>query len=762
MAKVPEVLRRLTGSRKALYVVLSVALIGIFCSLFWDRSDHFYIAFIERNAIVSDPSRARSSELFEQLHRRALEDLISEFNKTNSHIRLRLLQRDPPPSKNETNYHRYLASRYEGLAKHPKLLAVFDNCWGSDIRAIHAQLQQFPAPIVFLNADRNGLDFGKDRFFVGNSDQVPNEISRLVSTIVGTNRSIDPANFVFVTEKDYLLRTNFDSVFQQNHLSPAGTVELPGDRAKSRAQFAKATAQIVAQFLRTDSWEEMQRRPKLLVLNGHAIWGEELLRWLDAKLHNLQVVTYQSAVSRAENFSFGMNTNQLILLSASPQNIPESLFLRYRSLKERYKAPFQREEGVFFLRRCAVAMDLCTASLAKAKWEQREPGARFKSKLGYAWASFRGATLSTSHGLCRFSREGELLGQNHFLFYKDRNLSSYPRQLIYSFDDAGKPLVRIVTNIHVGIRRIRIRDVKVDSGTFRADFDYWLRELEPKVNGMGPVLRPIDFKPDGGIESGPLSLGQRLLASKGMDQLRQRTIRVSGMFAIPLDGAHYPFDRHRLRFELEAWAPDDGIRLSREALSEEPEVDGWSVRDSYVALNSRETNPVSGSESLTGENSQYDTLSASFDIQRKLWNAFLLIVFPLGLLTLASVAVLFIKFNERADLAKARTDTDAEARKTQTELSLGCMLAVITYLISYATLAPRLEKLIYSDVLVGLTLLVAVLNFVFVVAISARQSNRLWQFLSLERFRTIICALAIASFLAWVFGGWYFYQLPVH
>jgi len=269
------------------------------------------------------------------------------------------------------------------------------------------------------------------------------------------------------------------------------------------------------------------------------------------------------------------------------------------------------------------------------------------------------------------------------------------------------------------------------------------------------TLLPADFKFDATGLIG--TSGQMLLATKTVKGLRYRSFRLAGNFDTPMNGQFYPFDRHRLRFDLRAWIADDQLLLSREieSLSERPQADGWTVGESYVALNSRETSPVFVSSELqSGESSQFDAISITVNVRRKLWNAFLLIVFPLALLMLASVAVLFIKFQPSgASQGASATVNDFEARKTQTELSLGCMLAVITYLISYATLAPRLERLIYSDLLVGFTLLIAVFNFVFLVAISDRQSSPLLRRLCLEDYRIWISIISALGIIVWALVG---------
>jgi hypothetical protein len=631
---------------------------------FSDRRRELKIAFLERNAEAVDPADAHGTILFETLHRRTLEQLVDDFNKSNPEFRLCLLPPDPLPTREETKSKSYLIDRYKRLEKQRDLAVVFDNCWGKDIADLAQQIRTFPAPIVFLNADRNGLDFGDARLFVGSSDQVPAEICVILPKLLCPNGLVAKADFLFVTEDDYALKDTFQKTLeQQQNLPPAAIIELPGHDGKgpaNRLELARAKSLIVAKYLRGDEWDGMQKRPKVLILNSHSIWGRNLVSWLDATFQNLTVIGYQSLLSRTPGFTFGSNNNELVLLSFSSQTIPEVLFLRFRNLQRNFPEAFARPDAVFFVRRCVVAMELLSAALNGRHWPDVQPGSRFQSQLSFLWKRYRGGTLRTSAGLYRFSAEGDLLGQNYFLSYRNGTLSAYPLQVIYRQEESQKR--EPMPNVHVGFRDLRIRDISIDSGTFRAEFDYWLRDRESKSTAdastpsdatlsaspsTSPTLQLVDFKPDAGTETTLGALGQRLLATTTVGVLRQRTFHVSGTFSASLNGRTYPFDHHRLRIELQAWNPDNQLHVSTEQLTKQPEVDGWSVGDDYVALHSRETNPALPLSSFqTSESSQFDTISISIDVRRNLWNAFLLIVFPLGLLVLASVAVLFIKFTE--------------------------------------------------------------------------------------------------------------------
>jgi len=761
-------------AQRTAWVLFGSLVIGLAMWWWHTRPIELTVAFLERTYPDLDTARQGRQANFGKIHRITIDQLVTEFNANNKNVRLRLLDADTPPTDAEaTDYSKFLSSRYAKLAKRRNLAAVFDNSWGTDIEPIAEKLRSFPAPIVFLNADRNGLNFGEARLFVGNADQVPSEISALLPKLLVPLGDVQQEDVVFVTESDYKLGDRFKEALSAIDLTRNQPIEIPGKRATNRGELSRRKAQIISQFLRDSSWDVMQERKKLLILNSHSDLGEELIPWLDLTFRKITVIGYQSMLSRAPGFTFGVGDNQLILLSNSTQLIPEDLYLRYRRLKKGNEEVFARDDAPFYVRRCVVAIDICTEILRNRNWDEFGPASSFlRPQLSHSCARLRGSEVHSSIGELQFSSEGEMLGQNRFLLYKNRSLSSYSFQPTYRRDSKGNEEISIVPSVHCGIRNVHVRDIDIARGELHAEMDYWIRErmesggadstVPIQAGVQAPesinILLPIDFKPEALADDIIGKAGQRLLATKKIPPLRQRTFHTSGTFDAALNGWGYPFDRHKIKLEFKGWAADDKLRLSRtETLGgQEPIVDGWKVGDWYIALNTRETNPIPLSDdSKAGESSQYDIITLTIDVRRRLWNSLLLLVAPMGLLIFGSLAVLFIKFGVPAPdtpIEKIEHE-DFEERKTQTELSIGSVLAIITYLISYAALVPRLQTLLYSDILVGFGLFVAMANFVFVVAVRARKTNRFVTWLTLERYRRVACWLAILGFLGWIGGG---------
>lgn len=643
-------------------------------------------------------------------------------------------------------------------------------------------------------------------------------------------------DFVFATEEDYLLTQRFEAVWVEKSPTPlpppSKRVSLRLDASAPQTisdQMRKdACAAIYQAFAHGDSQPSMQARRKLLVLNCHAAWGKELLNWLDSTFENLTVIAYQATLGDDPNYAFGKQhptNNEMILLSLNPQTIPDNLVVRYYGLQKKYPDDFQRVDAPFFMRRCVISMELCFESLRRLAKEQPKKifltngnidQAAFKQKMD----NLHDSLLSSRTGQYYFDSLGVLLGQNRFLFHKQGTVSYYPLQPNYhaqmaQHSDQVASDVRvppIIRNAQVGIQHLRVTNINIENHTFHAEFDYWVRVPKLVTLAANSPLDAAGLKTQDEKENFSLHLvnfhadssehddasGNQLPSSKSeFGMLKQSVYSVSGTFRVPDNPPSwrratenhpglYPFDRHRVQIELQAIKSDDDLRLSRatksleplgEGEGEKPTVDGWHVTDFYTGINTRETNavPVPFQEQANSS-TQYDTLVLTFSVSRGFLSTFPLIGMPLYLLMGASLAVLYITFGKRNETpteTAIHEELDLEALKSQTELSLGCTLTVITYLISYATLAPRLGGLSYADLLVGFALLFTTGNFIFLVAFNKRDThwfktvdrnksyyhatllgNWFGTRLELASYRWFASIIYVCVVILWPFSGW--------
>lgn len=760
------------------------------------------VVFLERNASDTEPGAMHKVELFEKLHRQTLVQLVKDFNRSNRKFRLRLQEPSRMPNIGEEP-DVYQRRRYGDLENIPNLIAVFDNSWGTDILKMKDSLRKFKVPVFFLNADKNDTDYGPARFFMGNADNVPNEIIPVVKELF-KHGQVEESNTLFLSEKGYIVEKAFLRSFKEHDFS-IQPIALEERYNRNRRGLDELRTMIIQGFLKDRNWEEMQKSKKLIILNSHSSWGMTLIPWIDRVFENTTIIGYQSVIVNTPGFAFGLKNNRLIVLSVSDHSIPEELFLLRRKLRDRDPEPFQRLDSPFFVRRCVVAMDILTSTLKSQKgqnWkhlgEDTDSGHKARKRFLQALNRIKGREIEGNFGRFKILEDGSLFEQNLLVQFKRREQTPYSSQLRY--EEGGQetalhaPLPKLVPNVHFRFQGIKIDDIDVAKGTFRADLDYWLRQKrgleEKKKEGDSQVAPNTEMKSDPTV---PPLVPFKAVVDSTVQQANAPTLtkeddcfslhRIFGTFSASLDGSMYPFDRHLLRIELQAPKRDDDMRLSREELKEDdtPEIDGWTVEDKYLTVESRDSNPVRfGEADYGGQSTQSDAVILSLKVRRTLWNAILLVILPLLLLLTASLAVLYIKFGSPSELGnteafepgeeglqggnglqspskKENEALDLESRKTQTELNLGCVTAVIAYLISYAALTPRIGTLIYSDYLMGFALLVSVLNFAFIVAVRDRVSTPFLRGWDLKRYRFCITIIVICGVSIWLGRGLYAY-----
>jgi hypothetical protein len=399
------------------------------------------------------------------------------------------------------------------------------------------------------------------------------------------------------------------------------------------------------------------------------------------------------------------------------------------------------------------------------------------SKLISLWSRYRKFEFASDLGTHAVNAAGEVLGQSRFLMIHGANSRLYDLQPSHVPADSENT-EKLTTNANVEIQELDISSVSIEDQSIEADLSYSLNwNPDFRKDKSTPRIQLPGFSPKNpgsGASGGMISVASDPDEKDGTGKGQIK--RAIGEFKQRFNGRMYPFDRHRIHFEMISNLPDDKLRLSCESAGavsldskrnsistsynkrssplSDIEIDGWNVIDGYVSLATRENNDSSsgGSQGSADLRSQSDSIVISLDVCRKIWSALLLIIMPLFLMACGSIAVLFIHFKPK----KGADDQgeEFESRKIQTELSLAAILGVITYLISYATLAPKLDRWIYTDILLFFTIFVCVCNFVYVVMTRAQLVNK-WRFVpSLAHYRIGIAAIVVTGFAGWLLVGW--------
>jgi hypothetical protein len=678
---------------------------------------------------------------FESIHERCLEQLVEQINRTRSDVRLHLEVLD------SGSMGAVLRERYETLALRRDMLVIIDNSWGAELAQAAGSIAKVASPIVFLNGDKNDINFGDGRLFLGSGDTVLSEMLPMLRDLIaqptGTEKPATP-KWIFVAEAEYDLTQKFTTAFQNAKLTPDGTVPLAGtENVPSRQDFRDAKLSIMQTFT-----EPRSKDPKVILLNTHNVWGTALIDWIDNTFHNTSILTFQSSISNTGVTHFGKDpTNRLIVSSYFGKSVPTSLLVLLNSVRERWPETFARDDAVFFVRRCLAAVELAVGALDKIRPQQLHADDLRSQRLASILALNCLQPPQTSLGQLTFKTTGEEFGQNHFVLYQDRMMSANPSQVNLKHT--------VIPNVQFGFQDFKLSSVKVEDNRFKADFYFWLRRPTDKLSTL------VDASNTGDLEVqfvgfDPEKFHQRLVARNPIPNGEDLLYQISGNFASLLDGRWFPFDRQTLKIDLRATKPGHELSISPDTYyllqvgDEGQSVDGWDIKTSYIAVDRVPARKIPISNPNAGMRSEYSTPQVVVEVKRRLWNSLMLVFAPLILLALASLAVLFMVV---IDPAGAGPHDAAETLKTQTELTLGCTLAVVTYLVSYAALAPRLDSPIFSDYLVGGTLLICVMNFVFVVAVSKRENHWVLRYLSHDRYRLGATIATALMFCGWLLAG---------
>ena len=739
--------------------------------------------------------------LSEKILRIALDDLVQAHNLRGDSVPLRLEVLFSDKGK-------LLATQVDTMALREDVVAVIDNSWGVELgrKEVREAYERLGRAVVFLNGDRFTGEVepaNRPWVFLGASDHIPGHMQQLVEQVRGSQRSVPIAVFIERSEggKPYPPAQNTFELLQQSiggnqaGLPPESTVEIPLPCVGSwempdRYQLTEARAKLIAA-----APDPTGPGRKIVVLYTHATWGSELIRWIDSAFRNTTIIAYQSAISRDRQITLRERSgNELVLLSQSTTAAPRPLLDMHRALQPHYPQMLTNPDAdIFYLRRAVVALEIIERAVRASRTQMANvdlPDIRqvISRRAASKVADLKDHPLSSRLGLILFDASGVERGNNHIILRRGKDSDSYPLQL----GDTNQ----LLPNLQVLLSHVRVQDLDIRQGIMRVnlilhvrfDTDTLLKalgstnatpesgtQLQQLETQMGRLLR------FGNIDE--VDFTQRLLNSRKLGRLTELEYSVAGTSRLRgMDPWWYPFDTHVVHLPLHILESSDRVRVSvdprqRSALSDsrDAELAGWSVQAVDVTID-HEATMIPGEEnnpSSAVAQAQFSSVDLNFVLRRRPWSASLLVYLPLLLVCVGSTAVLYIQIgdpsvksgNEAVSIPNSNMDThtlagrpdpapdSGEILKTQSELCLGCVLAVVTYLISYAGLVPRLERPLYCDLLLGATLVIVSANFIFVVALADRKSNRFLEMLSMEHYRTVSALTCALVFGVWLYIG---------
>lgn len=689
-----------------------------------------------------------------------------------------------------------LESLYKKHSRRTDLALILDNGWGSEIKKALSTIKGIRAPVIFLNGDRNkgpekengeseALDFGPGRLFLGAGDLLPSKMLPLIDDLVGTGM---PWAFVYESPKAYSLSGEFLRLFDKpDHVALGSGKRIPLNalQIQNRAEISKIHVDIRSAFK-----DPQDDTAKLIVLNVHRYWGTELIEWIGREFQNTTIIAYQSAVTSGKPIFVQNASNQLILLGQTFDSVPGLLHDDHLKLVEQHAKLFCSEDDVFYMRRIAVAMSLGRRAINTAL-DITGGSSRTSSVIRNEIEALKGQEIETELGLIRFDKDSIERGNDRLILRRRDLVTAYPMQL--NRED------KLVPNLRFGVEDLRVSSIDIRNGTFHANFQLWINcedhRIRPLVrsqsnqgvnddddlptlvlslldigNRAGELKQDIlsiqrtntEFKPLSAEESVPTSRPSTPRPT-GFSEYRYL---IDGDFHLPSMSAFwFPFDWQHPSITLRVQHPDSRLQASADPDGAEHQhsVDGWDVVDSHItfkkAMPAEKVVPLQSQETFRRE--QYNQGVLQVSLRRQVWSALLMVFLPLFAIAAASLAVLYVRVTrDGEDVAQMGSSSipgnllepqanHPETFKTQAELTLVCVVALLAYWVSYGSFTPGSEQVVYSDILLGATLLFTSTNFLFIVAMVNRRKKAESSKRALVTFRAVMCLIC-----AMVFGGW--------
>lgn len=662
VGQLPRRIQRIPRATK-LALSLLVLTVVAFAAIAWWRSRPtvLRIAYFGRN----------TESTLEELHRFVLAKYISELNQRLRGVRFEIKFFDIHDNPDE------LVELYETeIGPDSRYVAAIDNTWGRHLRPAATTIRRFSVPVIAINADKRGADFGGHALFFGHGDNVPDDVAGFVNKVLSSHR------VTFIAEAGYDLTNGFRDRFSRAGITVEREILVPTDAVTPRDSVAlfRALAAVAPEL---DS--------QVIVLNMHGEWGARTIAFLDAHAHDATFVGGAYVAAGLKNFQWGRNRNQMLLLTDPNDALPERIFTEIRAFRETRPELFNdvNLNVPLYVKRCLDAVSVIEGVAApRGRRVQRQDFVRFFRRL-------RGETLKTPYDLYEFDQN--LLFQNELTWERHARgkVASYPYQLNRSGEQ--------IANVNFGIELLDVTNLNFNENTFDAELYYWLT-LDARYLKTENLIHFRNVRRES---------SDKLLIERHMGDVVYRLYRKSGSFAADFNLSDFPLDAQSLVIGVEIINPSDSVRISFDYKSfaqsragrGEFHIPAWNVRDSYVSVDNLITTSLRGDPTVDDEQAQkFKSLNVRVNVERRFLPPFIGYVLPLVMIGAVALSLLFLH-----DISFG----------TIGDVSVGVFLSIITYSVSYATSKPESSVLTKADFLFYVTFLTVLSVFLLLVVVNS-------------------------------------------
>jgi len=663
---------------KGVFAILLLLTVGV--AYFYITADSTpnrqkkYIAYIGRYSDHKDTSEANreKKKVFDLMHEVALQEMLKNLSLPYHELELKTF--DCKRNWEESQ------KIYETIAADTNIVMVIDNTWGEQISHCSAIIKNKNIPVISLNADRNGLDFGSNVIFSGNNDHVPYDICAFTTKILKENK------VNFISETDYPVHEEYLKAFAQSNL------KVNFSLSTTKKDFKSDSARFYNDFL-SYLKQHPEEESSLWVINTHSDIGNGLIQYVNKHFKKMRLLGHSYIVNPTHLKKFGeKNDNELILISSPSDAVTRELYSDIEELKSKYPQYLQNPNHPMFIKRCQDAVEM-----VKNKFEDiQDTTTLSKTDFIKFFRTLPGRTITEDSEIYEFDSTLTVLPELYFAEYAKGAMHSYPLQLSLERE--------VIPNLFFGMEIVDIYNIDMDANSFTADFYYWVKLDSSNKEAEQFII----------FQNMKQNESSRELVFEKIDR---RTIyklyKVSGVFYVNYILREYPFDTQELFIRAEILSPANKLKVSFDARSfaldpkaiDKFKITEWNKLKYYVTVDNEVQMGMHGDPDIEEEKwSEFKNIYFRLVVHRKSTTPMLEIILPLVLIGIISISLLFLKDISFENLG---------------EVSIGVFMSIVAFSISFSATTPTSDDLTRADLLFWLTFIVVLLNFFAVIILNA-------------------------------------------
>lgn len=628
-----------------------------------------YVAYIGRFTDSKEPNVDKSK--FDKLHEHTLKKYLSELDFPYTELQLKTFdcKRDG----------RISDSIYKEIAKDSNIVFVIDNTWGEHINVCAETIRQLKIPVISINADKNGLDFGSQTIFTGNSDLLPLDVNAFI-TKVCKNKEVN-----FISESDYPLHAVFLKSFNAQGIKVKNQVLI---NAKS---YTYEDSMAFYHSIKT-LFENSKEEGTLTILNVHNTIGNKLIPFLDQHFSNIQLLGHSYIVNTENLKGFGKKSkNDLILISNPTDAISKKLLQDIDTMKLEVPELFQNSNHAMFVERCLDAVSIIK------RYKSIYPNqAISRNSFREFLVNLKSSEFTENNEVFEVDSSNSIIPEIYFTRYAKGQLNSYPLQLNLERE--------VIPNLFFGIEIVDIYNIDVNTNSFSSDFYYWIK-LDSTKRDVEKYIVFQNMKQTGS--------SKELIFEKIDGTTIYKLYKVSGLFYVNYNLDRFPFDEQELSITAEVLNPSNILRVSFDQESIEVDstimdkfkISEWKKNRFYVTVENVISRGLHGDPDIDAQKlSVFKTISFRLQVERKILAPLLEIMLPLIMIGIVSISLLMLRNVTFENLG---------------EVSIGVFITIVAFSISYADSTPQTDNLTRADYLFWLTFMVVLVSFMIVIVINS-------------------------------------------